>query len=567
MAINIGQHLQKEFWKRRINPESIDKHIPMKADYYVYPPTQDPFCDYYTQEDFLRENESSAHDINSKYMSTRPIWDIKEKKDYEGKTILDEEGNPVTEWYVSGFDKVETVRYGLQYRINMSKAAYMGGNGFWINHENKSHEDGNTLNSWKDTTGLDTAFQEVLKSLYLTADAALYLYKIGNTLEYEVFSYLKGDVLFPDYDENRNPILYRLYTLRGKQAVDIYACGYIETWIQDDNTDSNEEQEENLNWWERFSGWFAKNLDWKSTVKSEDGWRRLAHKDTQISNELNQCIYWRREEGIPSGQVNEEISKLESAASFVADGVKSTSQADLFIKATDIESMPQRDSTGKVIGVRGSVEEIKAADAKYLVPPNLSDIATIDLANKKDSILKSSMMVDISPEIFRSGADSSAAMKLLFTDVIIWCKNEWPNIYPQLKYMVEVFKELVAKIEGNGNIATMRTSCGCDFWIPQNDTESLKRELDQVYARVKSRQAAISDIGNAHLEDYEQIQKEWVEEIKMKSFIPAEAKAKFGQSTSGEGGGIATQIKTNDYNPSQPGVTKSASGRSMELGM
>lgn len=564
MAVNISSHLKKQFWTRKVNPNAVERHIPMKPDYYVYPLIQDPFEDYYTQEDFVRENQSSAHEINSKFMSTRPIYDSRTKLDADGEPILDENGDPIKEWFIMGFDPVETVRYGYQARINLSFAAYMFGGGIWINHEDKTHEEGNILNSWKDTVGLDQALQEVGNSLYYTCDAALYQYKIGNTIEYEVFSYLKGDILFPDFDENRNPILYRLYTLRGKNAVDIYACDYIETWIQGDKEE--EDSENTINWWQKFSGWFAKNLDWNSTVKSEDGWRRIARKDTQISNDLNQVVYFRRED-LPSGCVNTEIGKLESAASFVADGVKSTSQATLFMKATDIENLPQTDSTGKVIGVKGSIDELKAADAKYLVPPDLSNIATIDLQNKKDSILKSAMMVEITPDIFKSGADSSAAMKLLFTDVTIWCKNEFPKIFPQLKQVVEVFKALVAKIEGNGTIATMRTSCGLNFWIPQNDTESLKRELDQVYARVKSRQAAMSDIGNSHVEDYEQIKKEWEEEIKMKSFIPAEAKAKFGQSTSGEGGGIATQIKTNDYNPSQPGVTKSATGRSMELGM
>ena len=71
----------------------------------------------------------------------------------------------------------------------------------------------------------------------------------------------------------------------------------------------------------------------------------------------------------------------------------------------------------------------------------------------------------------------------------------------------------------------MRTSCGCDFWIPQNDSEVLKRELDQVTYRVKSRKAAMSDIGNAHIEDYEQILREWSEELDMKARVPAEAKA------------------------------------------
>lgn len=562
MAINISQHLQKQFWKRRVNPTATERHIPMKAELYADPDPSETFVDYYTQEDFMRENESSAHEINSRILSTRPVWDVRTVNNPDGTPKVDENNDPVTEWYIKEFEKVETVRYGLQKRINKSFAAYMGGGGVWINHEDASHEEGNILNSWKDTAGFDTAFQEVLTSLYFTCDAALYWYSIGDTIQYEVFSYLKGDVLFPDFDENRNPILYRLYTLRGRQAVDIYACGYIETWVQGDK--DMKDSENTLNWFQRFSGWFRKGLDWNSEVRSEDGWRRLSRVNTQISNDLNQCIYFRRED-LPSGCVNTEICKLESAMSFVADGVKSTSQETLFIKATDVTSLPPMDSTGKVIAVTGSTDELKAADAKRLPPSPLGDIATIDIANKKESILKSAMMVEITPDIFRSGADSSAAMKLLFTDITIWCKNEFPKIFPQLRYAVEVFKALVAKIEGNGTIATMRTSCGLNFWIPQNDTETLKRELDQVYARVKSRQAAMADIGNSHVEDYEQIQKEWEEEIRMKAEIPAEVNAEYGE-TQPESVNLRSSDNSSgsERNPDRPGVDKSASGRSIE---
>jgi len=528
MAINIGSHLQKEYWKRRINPDALrDGHKALGNSYYVDPNINRDNGDYclLTQEDFCRENEPTAHDINSKYMSMRPIYGVRDKRDADGNVMKDEKGNPISEWYVTEFDKLETVRYGLQKRINLSKAAYMAGNGFWITHEDKKHDMGEILNSWKDSAGLDTAWQELVKSCYLTGDGAIYLYTLNGSLQYEVFSYLKGDVLFPDYDENRNPILYRLYTLRGRMAVDIYACGYIETWVQGDK---EEDSEASLSWWRRFSGWFAKGLDWKSTVKSKDGWRRLSHRKTQIPNTLNQCVYWRIDD-IPSGICELEISALERAASFVADGVKSTSQAILFLKAANIESLPQDDSTGKKIGVKGTVDELAVSDAKFLVPPDLSNIATTDIANKLDSILKSSLSVNITPEIFHSGADSSAAMKLLFTDALIWCKNEFTQLYPQLKYFVEVFKWLVSKLEienGGAEIATMRTSCGVDFWIPQNDSEVLKREIDMVSARIKSRKAAMSDAGNSHIEDYEQIRTEWKDELEMKARIPAEAKAK-----------------------------------------
>jgi len=119
----------------------------------------------------------------------------------------------------------------------------------------------------------------------------------------------------------------------------------------------------------------------------------------------------------------------------------------------------------------------------------------------------------------------------MFTDTLIWCKNEFINLYPGLVEFVEVFKHLVAKLEEDGDIATMRTSCGCDFWIPQNDSEVLQREIDMVSARLKSRKSAMSDAGNSHVEDYEQIREEWREELEMKARIPAEAKAEVEAKT------------------------------------
>lgn len=517
--MNISEHLQKEFWKRRITPDAPQRHMPVNTEYYVHPnPTFYNGGDYayYTQEDFMRENEPSAHDINSRYMSLRPVYDVRdvEVKDDNGNVIGTE-----PQWYVSEFEPKETVRFGFQKRNNSSKSAFMAGNGFWICHEDKSHDLGETLNSWKDSAGLNVAWLELVQSCYHTGDGAIYQYVHNGRLCYQVFSYLKGDILFPDVDENRNSVIYRLYTLRGKRAVDIYSTKRVQTWIEGE-TDREKEQ----SWINRFGGWFAKNLNWNSTKVSEDGWRCIADNAVQTPDGLNPCVYWRVAD-IPSGIAQEEICKMESAASMVADEVKSTVQAILFMKATNIESMPQKDSTGKVLGVKGTVDELAAADAKYISRPNLSDIATIDLKTKRDAIMQSTMSVDITPEIFRATDPSSAAMKLLFTDTLIWCMNEFVRLYPGLVEMVEVFKHLVAKLEGNGKIATMRTSCGVEFWVPQNESEILKRELDQVQNRVKSRKAAMGDIGNNHIEDYEQINKEWREEIDLKARVPAEAKA------------------------------------------
>lgn len=556
MGFKIGDKLKKEYWRRRVHPDAPSQMRSFySSQYYVNPNIRDydGTYVYLTQEDFMREVEPSAHNINSRYMSTRPIYDIREK------TIIDEYGEEkvVTEWYVREFDDMETVRYAWQKRIDLSKAAYFGGGRLWICHEDKNHEAGDLLSSWQDTLGLTTAWMELVQSCFLTGDGAVYLYQSGNTLEYEVFSYLKGDILFPDYDDEHRPILYRLYTLRGRSAVDIYACDFIETWIQDS---AEEDSEDSLKWYQRFSGWFAKGLKWESTVRSEDGWRRLSHRDTQISSGLNQCVYFRIDD-CPHGVAQLEIEALEKAASFVAEGVKSTSQPILFVKAASIDTLPEQDSHGKTIGVKGTVDELRASDAKYLGVPDLSNIATLDSANKKESILRSAMATEITPEIFKSGADSSAAMSLLFTDEVIWCKNMFVQFYPQLKYLIQVFKALVDKIEQKGGvIATMRTSCGVDFYLPRNEAERLKMELDQVYARVKSRKAAMSDIGNPHLEDYLQINKEWEEELDLKSRIPAEAKAKVEQEYNEPTEVIEVE---ESVNPSKPNVDNNSKGKTI----
>lgn len=552
--IRISDHLKKEFWIRRVYPDAPTRHTPVNAEYYVAPCNFDNSqYDFYTQEDFVRENTPSAHEINSHKMSTRPINGVEEVE------ITNEDGTVTKEarFYTAGFEPVEIVRFGKQKQINMSKAAFMAGNGFWVSHEDKTHNFGETLNSWKDSAGLDYAWLEVVQSCHYTGDGAIYLYIYNNQLRYQVFSYLKGDVLFPEIDENRNPILYRLYTLRGKRAVDIYSTTRVQTWIEDDK-----ESEKTKSWIARFGGWFAKNLNWEDTVTSEDGWRRVADITVQTPDGINPCTYWRIAD-IPSGIAQEDICSMEKSASMVADEVRSTVQAILFMKATNIESMPQIDSTGKMVGVKGAVDELKAADMKYVNRPDLSNIATIDLSTKEKSIKQSTMSVDITPEIFRSADPSSAAIKLLFTDTIIWCKNEFVHLYPQLVEFVEVFKHLVAKLEinnGGEGIATMRTSCGVDFWIPQNDTEMLRRELDQVTYRVKSRRAAMSDIGNNHVEDYEQIKTEWYEELDMKARVPAIAKAEVEK----EYGEPTETITVEEEMPRpQDNIDNAASGKSI----
>jgi hypothetical protein len=164
------------------------------------------------------------------------------------------------------------------------------------------------------------------------------------------------------------------------------------------------------------------------------------------------------------------------------------------------------------------------------------------------------MSVFIEPEIFRTGLDSSAALKLLFTPEIQWAQNMWPYFSKGVRKITEALKTLVGAIEENvTEYADLMLSSGQNIWIPQNTKEQVDIETSQVYARLKSRKAAMADLGNSHMDDYEQILKEWKEEIRLKAEIPAQVQQEYGTSGNVE----------DDPNPNAPKIDKNDKGRTI----
>lgn len=524
--MNLSQHLKKEFWKRRLAPGTTDIPTPVNNQYYIEPqPDNSGECfRYMTTSDFLNEIEPSAHEINSPHWIMRPVYMMEEVTDAEGKKVIGADGKVKKERKFVGYQNMETTRCSLQRRFAIAKANHSAQKGFWIGNETKEYKDEfATMLSWRDTLGLKTAYFEVVLSLRQCCEAAAYLFMEGNTLQYKVFSPLYGDTLFPDYDENHNPILYRLYTLRGKNAVDIYACGWMETWVQSSGTENNERD---LSWWQRFSGWFSKGIDWKTTAVSEDGWRRLGkRRETQIANNLNQVIYFRVPD-LATGCVEDEIKSWERAMSYIAESMKVSAFPDKLVKATKIKSLPSADAHGRIYAVEGNVDQLKAADMKTIDPGDMSNIATVNIKAKMDAIMHGSMSVIIEPEILKSGADSSSALRLMFTSEIQDAEAFWVLVAPQVRYMVEVFKALVAKIEGNEVYTKIRTSIEPITWVPQNTAELIDNATKLVYAGVLSKEDCASECDLQYPDGAKTVAREQEEELFRKTYIPLKAKAK-----------------------------------------
>lgn len=538
--MNISEHLKKDYWLRRVTPDRNGFGRTISHTNYKTP-TQDSNGYSYlrlTQENLMDEVTPTAHKIFSEYLSKRPVYRPTGKKDEQGKDI----------WEINGYDEVEQVALAMQWRMSMSKTSHFAADGFWTADESPNggkKEQYDKFKSWLDCVGINTAFLEIVWSCFSTGDAGVYIYQRGKDIEYKVFSHWDGYTLYPDIDENGNDVYWVEYTLKGKRAVDYYGVDKIETWVKlgdEDNT-----------WWNKVKGLF-KNRTTENKIKSEDGFTLIATKDTQIGNDMSQFVYFRVND-IPSGIVETLIQSLEKTCSYVAEEVKSSAFPVLFLKSGTVTSLPPMDANGKVIGVKGDVEMLKASDAKFLTPPDASNIATLHIKTLRDEIFHAAQSVIIDPEVLKSGADSSATMRILFTPEIQWCQVMWFQFYPSLRRMIEIFKRLVGKVEMQGEeFDKLRISVGQKIWIPQNRAEEVDTTMKMVYGRVISRLSAISELGLGYVGDYDQIQKEWENELQIKSEIPAKIKAEYGES--GE------QVET-EPNPDNPNVDNNAKGKSI----
>lgn len=522
--MNISEHLKKDYWVRRVTPDNA-KLYPALGNNAVYrqPKTGGFGVGYVnlTQDTFLNELNPDAHEINSRFMSQRPIY--KTEKEENGKT----------KYVLDGFDEVETVALAIQEMIVSKKVSHLTGKHFWMSNESDDEEAFENIRSWQDISGFWDGWTEAVRACERTGDSALYLYQDATGLSYDVFSYEKGDTLCPGVDDDGKPVLYRSYSLNGKPAVDVFSVRSRETWVK---VDTNEE---------KGKAWIDKVMrvirGRDLNTVSEDGYRLISRTDSQVGGDLLQVIYFRVPD-IATGPVQDSISKYEKALSYVAEEVKNDAFPILFLKSEKVTSLPPTKLNGKTIGVKGTSDSLAHSDAKFLAPPDMSNIADVNLKTLWDNILRGSLSALVEPEVLKQGSDSSTSIRILFAPDVEWCQNRWVFYAKPNRQCIEVFKRLVGKQEGEiQRYGDLRVSIGQEIWLPQNDTEELKRQLDMLYARAKSRKAVLQDIPDSHKGDLEQIMKEWEEELAMKQQFSAS-----GQE---------------DPNPTKPDVDNNADGK------
>ncbi len=526
--------LKKKPWRRLVNRDT--QPTPIADSQYYDIPTESPGGLHYQHlgnAELLNESCEGAHLVNSNLFARRPICDIV-KREIE---VVGEDGviekKTIEEEVVVGFDKVETVRSGLPEMIIKQKTSHLTHNGIEIADEGGTdHEAYDDFRAWKDISGVDAGFSEMVYAAGKSGDAVIYIYQHGeDDVEYSVFSMLEGSMLFPHKDENGNDFIVRKYMLQGREMVDILTVDEKSTWVRGDISKGDEANMGVVSWFSKVRGWF-KNFSPRTLEVSEDGWTRVSHSVSQLGNNVPQFVYLRFDDTF-IGVAMENINAFDRCLSYVSDKMRSTAFAKFFAKALKLKSLPQLSSGEEVIGVEGDPEALKASDVKYVTPPDISDIATINLKNIFDAIMQSTMSIDLQPEILKSGADSSQTLKLLLRRELQWCHVMWPQVRPAAKQIINILKAFVDKIQqGGGRYKKLRISVWNTPWLPQDESAKIENATKLVYAGILSKENARHELNLQYTDDVRLVDKEEEDELYRKTFIPkkaeAEAQKQFG---------------------------------------
>lgn len=530
-----------------VTPDA-DVPPPTCAEYYDIPVSEPDGLryQYLTEYDLLNESCEGAHLINSKYMSRRPVYEVQTRtidvplKDADGNPVLNSDGSPKTEpkeikeWVITDYEDIETVRSGLPELIIKQKTSHLAKNGIEIANEGSEHKLFDTFRSWKDISGIDAGWLQAIYGCGKGGDALIYPYVYNDTIEYTIFCTLYGDQIFPNKDDKGNDMNVRRYLLNGREAVDIFMDDYIETYVRGEISDEGDEKDGIQSWWSVVKGWF-KNI---SRKKTEDGWARISRTPSQLGRGMCQAVYIRFED-TPIGPAMQNINAWERGASYVSDKVRSMAFSKLFLKTSKIKNLPPLSSGEEVIGVENADADIlKASSAEYLTPPDISNIATINLKNLTDAIMQSTMSIDLQPEILKSGADSSQTLKLLLRREIQWAQVVWPQVRPSAKKVIDVLKALVAKIEGNGDFTKLKVSVWNTPWMPVDEAAQIDNATKLVYAGILSKENARHELNLQYTDDAKYVKEEAEEDLYRKTYVPLKAKAKateeFGSADTAE---------------------------------
>lgn len=368
--------------------------------------------DIVTQADFLRELDPNSHAINDKNI-------------YQNWVEQDDGLYYETEW--------ERHAFAFQKEILEDRLVRLTGNDIQFDLSDRTESDDTRDSFYTFKTewanhSMERAWYELAKSVLSTGDGAFAGILDGGKFYWKVFSYKKGDVLFPHYDRKTGKLSifareYKEYNDEGN------ACRYVEAWdntfyyrfVESGATKTEESDEEDNN----IIGDFVVN-GFTLEEKTKHGFDRIP------------IAYKRSDEGPCWSNSQDSIEKYELAFSRLAQSNSAFGLPILSIirgsngKSAQELTMGDMSYAAKIflIPSDGKAEFLQRQDASTAYKAQLDEL--------KRKIYEMSHVVK-APEL-KSGDTPAAAIKLLYSDSYNKGMNETQEFDEPIDDMVKIFE-------------------------------------------------------------------------------------------------------------------------------
>ena len=331
---------------------------------------------------------------------------------------------------------------------------------------------------------MDIAFAEAVESQLTTGDTALYMFKENKKLDWEVFSYAKGDVLIPVYNSvNRLQTLYRYFSTIDDEGNEEEAMMVI------DSTHVTE---------------FRKRKEGRKRV-----WTQI---DSQPHGFSRIPVQYKRGK-VAWDDVQNQIEEVEWSFSQFCESNAYFAFPILFISG-NVASLPQKGSQGKTL------QGDEQAKANFLAR-NGGDIEAFKYQFKTmlDMIFFGSFTVDIKPDVVKTSGDTpGSAIRLIMhpeIDKAIELAKEWDEFVDGMK---ELFVDgLGIELGMATQLKELKFRIEIDIYTPENTQEIVNMLNQSVTMGTLSAKSAAEIHPYGRSDEYDRIKEEKQQEAELES--------------------------------------------------
>lgn len=335
-----------------------------------------------TQADFMCEYNVAGHKINSPYL-------------YPDKITKNDNGDIIVH-------KIARIALPFQQMIVKKHLTYLCGNDieFSMPISNPTEDDEKTRSEFKGAwvdKNMETAFYAAMKADKITGDCAFCGVLSDGKFQWQVFSFLEGDTLYPHYDKitGKLALFARKYSQiddNGKEIIE-----YLDVW---DKTNIYHYKKDNSSTGKKIKNTILEALGlngWVEVIAP----KQHGFDDVPIAYHRSGKPCW--------DDSQDNIDAYERAISQLAENNKAYALRILFTKGAEMTM------GATVDGTPISIDAVDPdADARFLEPADSSSSFELQLKTLEDNIYRGSL-VSKTPDI--KGSDvSGITTKLLFSD-------------------------------------------------------------------------------------------------------------------------------------------------------